>query len=328
VGSIGIFRAKSGDLFFGADNVALVEALYDEAETALGNAMKADPADDGAPVQRVGEITLDARAVFDPDLYELTRKVTVDRTPDAAPGSRIVQTIIFDASKFTPEQARAWLSAHKKYGDYGMDQRGNGLRFRQYNPSDFLAGTMRTAEITDGVIAVTGEVAGAPTEASEESDGAKDAKATTKRIADGLRLLNDTAHVRKAEDGTEERYVLSLVLEPNDGESGPLKPDTQGDIYSADDIRKAAHNWMEHHGKSDLEHSWESLGKSKVRILESYLAPCDFELSGYNIVKGTWMLALRIADDELWKAVKEGEIGAYSIGGTAMREPVEQEAPE
>jgi len=330
VGSIGIFRAKSGDLFFGADHVALVEALYDEAETALGNAMKADPADDGAPVQRVGEIALDARAVFDPDLYELTRKAPVGRTPDAAPGSRIVQTIIFDASKFTPEQARAWIAEHKEFIDEGMDQRGNGLRFRQYNPSDFLAGTMRTTEITDGVMAVTGEVAGRPAETEDETAaGAKDAKAMTKRIVDdGLRLLPNTADVRKAEDGTEERYVLSLVLEPNDGETGPLKPDTQGDIYSAEDIRVAAHKWMEHHGKSDLEHSWEDLGKSKVRVLESYLAPVDFELSGHNIAKGTWMLALRIADDELWQAVKEGEIGAYSIGGTAMREPVEEEAPE
>lgn len=328
MGRIGIFRAKSGDKFFGTDHASIIENLYADAEAALSGVLKAHPNDDGGPVTRIGEVAIDVRPLFDPDLYELARKVTVDRTPDAAPGSRIVQTIIFDASKFTPEQARAWLAGRRDFGDYGMDERGNGYRFRQYNPSDFLAGTMRTAEITDGVIAVTGEVAGRPDGAGEETEASQEAKATTRRMVDdGVRLLPNTAKVGKGADGTEERYVLSLVLEPNDGESGPLKPDTQGDIYSADDIRQAAHKWMEHHGKSDLEHSWEDLGKQKVRVLESYLAPADFELNGYNIVKGTWMLALRIADDELWKAVKNGEIGAYSIGGSAMREPVE-EAPE
>lgn len=327
MGRIGIFRAKSGDRFFGADHAAIIETLYTEAEAALSGVLKAHPDNDGGPVTRVGEVAFDVRPLFDPDLYELTSKAPVTRTPDAAPGSRIVQALIFDRSKFTPEQARAWLAGRKDFGDYGMDEKGNGYRFRQYNPADFMVGTMRASEITDGVIAVTGEVAGRSEGASEETEASQEAKAMTERMANSLRLLHKTAKVGKADDGTEERYVLSLVLEPNDGDTGPLKPDTQGDVYSADDIRQAAHKWMEHHGKSDLEHSWEDLGKQKVRVLESYLAPADFELNGYNIVKGTWMLALRIADDELWKAVKNGEIGAYSIGGTAMREPVE-EAPE
>jgi hypothetical protein len=115
-----------------------------------------------------------------------------------------------------------------------------------------------------------------------------------------------------------------MVLEPNDGKDGaPFKPDTQKDVYSSDDIRKACHVWMEYYGAIDLMHSWKALGKQDVRVLECYIAPCNFQNGEDNVVKGSWMLAVRIANDELWKAVKEGKLGAFSIGGTANRVPLE-----
>ncbi len=323
----GIFRKGEDKAFFGADNLAILEAIYAEAETALGTMLVAAHPDNGDTVQKIGSVMLSAVTVEDKSVYKIeTSKESVDSKP-GAPGSRVVQSLVFDASKFDLAQAKAWIVANAKFSDNGHDATGGSIRFRQYNPQDFVEGSMLTTPITDGVVGVTGLVAGAPEESEEETAAGKAAKAMTKFMSTGLRALPGTAVVNKNDEGTEERLVMSLVLEPNDGDEGvPLKPDTQGDIYSAGDIRKAAHNWMENHGKSDLEHSWDDLGKSRVGILESYIAPVDFELGGYNVVKGTWMLALRIVDDELWTAVKSGEIGAFSIGGTAMRSPVEPES--
>lgn len=58
-----------------------------------------------------------------------------------------------------------------------------------------------------------------------------------------------------------------------------------------------------------------------VKILESYLAPAGFELDGKQVKKDTWLLAVRVMDDDLWRQVKAGELGGFSIGGSALRNP-------
>jgi DNA adenine methylase len=69
-----------------------------------------------------------------------------------------------------------------------------------------------------------------------------------------------------------------------------------------------------------LQH--KSSVSDKVAILESYIAPCSFDLSGYTVRKGTWLLALRVMDDDLWKAVESGAITGFSIGGSGNRIPL------
>jgi site-specific DNA-adenine methylase/predicted RNA-binding Zn-ribbon protein involved in translation (DUF1610 family) len=122
----------------------------------------------------------------------------------------------------------------------------------------------------------------------------------------------------------EERYVLGIVLEPNDGEHGvPLDPDTQHDIYSAQSVRDAAHRFMERFGNMGLQH--QKLINDKVKILESYVAPCELDIEGpaggksTRIRSGTWLMAVRVLDDKLWRDIKEGAITGYSIGGSAIR---------
>jgi DNA adenine methylase len=109
---------------------------------------------------------------------------------------------------------------------------------------------------------------------------------------------------------SEERYVFGVVLEPE-------KVDAQQDIYSAAEVRDAAHRFMEEYRNLGLMHR-EILGE-QVKILESYLAPAEFEADGTRIKKGTWLLAVRVLDDELWKQVKAGELTGFSIGGSALR---------
>ncbi len=110
----------------------------------------------------------------------------------------------------------------------------------------------------------------------------------------------------------EERYVLGVVLEPE-------TVDAQNDIYSAAEVREAAHRFMQEYQNVGLMH--RDLVNDQVKILESYLAPASFEVSGTQVRKGTWLLAVRVLDDDLWTQIKNGELTGLSIGGSAIRNP-------
>jgi hypothetical protein len=128
---------------------------------------------------------------------------------------------------------------------------------------------------------------------------------------------NITKHIdvrlTKSSAPEEEHYVLGVVLEPE-------TEDSQKDIYSEDEIRKSAHMYMEKHMHIGLQHNGHV--DDRVKILESYVAPCDFQLNDQQIKKGTWLLGARILDDELWASIKKGDITGWSIGGSAVRTEV------
>lgn len=115
----------------------------------------------------------------------------------------------------------------------------------------------------------------------------------------------------KAEEN-EERFVLGIVLVPEE-------EDLQGDIYSEEEVRKAAHYYMENDGDVGLQH--REMVSGEVKVLENYLAPVEFEMNGTKVKKGTWLQGLRVVSDRLWKAVKSGELTGLSIGGSSFREP-------
>jgi len=156
--------------------------------------------------------------------------------------------------------------------------------------------------------------------------------------------------VVKSDRPEEERYILGVVLEPNDGGPGvPLAPDTQGDVYSAEEIRQAAHLFMEHYRNLGHQHR-ELVTGGKLRILESYVAMVDMVVlpdgravgvpnlldvirtgeieippEAQLIYRGTWLLGMRVVDDDLWEDFKAGRITGLSIGGSARR--VQEAAP-
>jgi hypothetical protein len=115
-------------------------------------------------------------------------------------------------------------------------------------------------------------------------------------------------------DTIEERYVLGVVLEPEE-------IDSQGHVYAEDEVRKAAHGFLEIHARMGLMHKQDVTGK--IKILESFLSPVAMDIEGVIVKKGTWLLGARIVDDELWEGVKNGKFNGWSIGGTAI-ESVEE----
>ncbi len=150
--------------------------------------------------------------------------------------------------------------------------------------------------------------------------------ALAKRIAklyDDLITREIPVYLTKQAEGDtrEEMFVYGIVLEPD-------TVDAQNDTYTADEIQKAAHGFMEFHRNRGDQHS--TIVNDKVVILESHIerAP-DFVMkdsSGADrqVKQGSWLLGYGIRDAELWGMIKRGERTGFSIGGSAVRRPREE----
>jgi hypothetical protein len=121
--------------------------------------------------------------------------------------------------------------------------------------------------------------------------------------------------VHKADN--DERYVLGVVAEPEE-------TDTQGETEDASEIKKAAYGYLEDFRNIGLQH--KQFINDKVKIVESYIAKADEGAVGDvgYIKKGSWLMAVRVVDDDLWLAIKSGAITGFSFGGYAERVPIEK----
>ncbi len=70
--------------------------------------------------------------------------------------STTIQTYIFDKSKFTNAEAKAWLERHDK--NTGLEETEDSYRARQIPPTDFIEGSFRTIEIAPGIKGVIGKL--------------------------------------------------------------------------------------------------------------------------------------------------------------------------
>lgn len=101
--------------------------------------------------------------------------------------------------------------------------------------------------------------------------------------------------------------------------------DLHGDIYNAEEVRKACHNFNEHCRVANLMHLVETRSFS---IAESYVAPVDMIL-GETIVKaGSWLTVLQFYDKALWQDVKNGDMCGVSIGALANVQYLEEDENE
>ena len=113
----------------------------------------------------------------------------------------------------------------------------------------------------------------------------------------------------------EKQFVLGRVMIPG-------KVDADGDVINKEETEKAAHRFMQNSHTIGLTHQYYS---PDTYLVENYLAPVDFEKNGKQIDQGTWMAGVQIKNDEIWQAIKEGQLRAFSVGGWASKEPASEE---
>lgn len=140
------------------------------------------------------------------------------------------------------------------------------------------------------------------------------------KIRKAFKHFANPIRIHKVEGQEEQRFILGVVLEPNDGTDAALNPDADDDVYSAEEIEQAAWKFMEQYQNVGDTHTW--LINDKVRIRESYVARAEFTINGETVLKGAWLLGIHVIDDEFWEGILDGTYNAYSIGGSAIRTPV------
>ena len=110
--------------------------------------------------------------------------------------------------------------------------------------------------------------------------------------------------IDKADD---EHIVCGIVYEPD-------VVDAQGDKANEIEIRKAAYRFMEDVQTIKVMHKGK---KVNVKMLESYIAPIEFMVNKQVIKKGSWVMTVRVLDENIWKAVKDGVLTGFSMAGYA-----------
>jgi hypothetical protein len=132
----------------------------------------------------------------------------------------------------------------------------------------------------------------------------------------------------------EKRMLVSPALIPNK-QIFRHNPNTDSDYYvyfSPETVRKASELYLKHnnHHKATYQHQDRVSG---VLTVESWIIE-DTKLDkstlyGYSLPVGTWMVKLKISNDEIWSKIKDGELKGLSIEGyfTDKMEQMSEKAP-
>lgn len=105
----------------------------------------------------------------------------------------------------------------------------------------------------------------------------------------------------------EKRLVYGEVY-------APLRVDTDTEAMTADQIEKMAHGFLVN-GLTDCIDVRHSFEKSGSHVVESFIARKG-DPDGF--VEGAWVLGV-LVPEELWPAVKSGELNGFSFAGDPCR---------
>jgi hypothetical protein len=111
----------------------------------------------------------------------------------------------------------------------------------------------------------------------------------------------------------EKQYFTAVVLRPED-------VDAHGDIYSHEAVEEAAESYMLKSQQGNVQHLFNT---DQMSVVESYIAKSE-ALEG-GILKGDWVMTMKVHDEELWKMCKDGLFTGFSVGCKGTVEDVEGE---
>ncbi|NBP60132.1 MAG: hypothetical protein EBU53_03355 [Proteobacteria bacterium] len=118
---------------------------------------------------------------------------------------------------------------------------------------------------------------------------------------------------------TEKRILMGAALIPNKQIYRRNSKNEEYYIYfSPDTIRKASELFLmrSNQNNATYEHDKKLTGLS---VVESWIIEDEqkdkSKLYGFDLPKGTWMISMKVNNDEVWNDVKEGKVKGFSIEG-------------
>tara|TARA_R100001463_G_scaffold20385_2_gene49697 strand:+ start:9621 stop:10964 length:1344 start_codon:yes stop_codon:yes gene_type:complete len=137
-------------------------------------------------------------------------------------------------------------------------------------------------------------------------------------IEEDFIALKEHKEVKLAEVDKEKRILMGAALIPN------KKIYRKGDeedyyiFFSEDTVRKASELFLMkgNQNNSTLEHNIELKGMS---VVESWIIEDEKRDKSrkydFDLPVGTWMVSMKVNNDEVWNQVKAGEVKGFSIEG-------------
>ena len=117
----------------------------------------------------------------------------------------------------------------------------------------------------------------------------------------------------------EKRIIMGAALIPNKQiyRKNEKTKDEYYIYFSEATIRKASELFLmnANQNNSTLEHSQKLKGLS---VVESWIIESENDKSknyGFDLPQGTWMISMKVNNDEIWDKVKLGEVKGFSIEG-------------
>lgn len=117
---------------------------------------------------------------------------------------------------------------------------------------------------------------------------------------------------------SEGRYVRGWASVVSVG--GKPVEDTQGDVITMEELRKAAHRFVCEARVAKAMHAGAQVGE----VVESVIVDDEFaKAMGATTDKRGWWIGMEIKSDTIRKRVKAKELKAFSIGGSGRRQRME-----
>jgi len=118
---------------------------------------------------------------------------------------------------------------------------------------------------------------------------------------------------------TEKRILMGAALVPNKQIYRRNAKNEEYYIYfSADTIRKASELFLMRSNQNNATYEHEKKLKG-LSVVESWIIEDEKKdksnLYGFSLPKGTWMISMKVNNEEVWNDVKEGKVKGFSIEG-------------
>lgn len=125
--------------------------------------------------------------------------------------------------------------------------------------------------------------------------------------------------VELKEVDTEKRILMGAALIPNKQIYRKNKDKEFYIYFSEDTVRKASELFLMRSNQNNATYEHERKMLEGMSVVESWIIE-DEKLDksvkyGFNLPKGTWMISMKVNNDDVWKKVKEGEVKGFSIEG-------------
>jgi hypothetical protein len=99
---------------------------------------------------------------------------------------------------------------------------------------------------------------------------------------------------------------------------GSVVVDAEGDSITADELERAAHDFVVKSGAANTGH----VGAQTGHIVESFVSTPD-KIAAMGLPAGSvptgWFVGFKVTDPAAWEGVKSGRLRAFSIEGVGKR---------